>query len=507
MENRFNLIDEPWIPVADHGRVSLKQIFSNPDYRSLGGNPIQKIALLKLLLAIAQSAATPKDEADWKTLGSEGLAQRCLAYLDKWHDRFYLYGEKPFLQMPNICKAKQYSLGSAVPEVSTGNTTVLSQVQVERQLDNADKALLITTISGFSLGGKKADNSIVLSRGYGGKFNSKGNASTPKPGPSLGDKGFLHSFIFLGNVVESIWINLLTHMQVKKIGIYPEGVGVAPWEKMPDGEDCAQAKILKASLIGRLVPLSRFCWLSNEGFHNTEGIIHSGYADGVFDPTMAVNFTGNSPQVLLADPDKRPWRELTALLGFLETKENQGFRCECLYYGVDRAVDITGGFSLWSGGLKVFKHSTGEQYVSTGDFVESTIWLESKALGEPWIEQLKREMAELESLSKILWSKVFSYFKELRTDNGKKKANTYAGKVASQAKHLFWQLCERDFQNLVDHCDQTEESAIARQKLRHRFADYSQQAYDKYCPRATARQLDAWAKCRPNHSQYLKQEV
>ena len=42
MDNRFNLIDEPWIPVADVGRVSLAQMFGNPDYRALGGNPVQK---------------------------------------------------------------------------------------------------------------------------------------------------------------------------------------------------------------------------------------------------------------------------------------------------------------------------------------------------------------------------------------------------------------------------------------------------------------------------------
>lgn len=82
MENRYNLIDEPWIPVADHGRVSLRQVFNQPEYRSLGGNPVQKIALLKLLLAIAQAAATPKDDGEWNALGSDGLAQRCSEYLD-----------------------------------------------------------------------------------------------------------------------------------------------------------------------------------------------------------------------------------------------------------------------------------------------------------------------------------------------------------------------------------------------------------------------------------------
>ena len=80
IENRFNLVVEPWIPIADVGRVSLRQIFSDPSYRALGGNPIQKIAITKLLLAIAQAAYTPKDNEAWELLGSKGLAQNCLTY-------------------------------------------------------------------------------------------------------------------------------------------------------------------------------------------------------------------------------------------------------------------------------------------------------------------------------------------------------------------------------------------------------------------------------------------
>lgn len=45
MDNRFNLIDEPWIPIADCGRVSLGQLF-----------------------AIAQAAATPDDETGWQAM-------------------------------------------------------------------------------------------------------------------------------------------------------------------------------------------------------------------------------------------------------------------------------------------------------------------------------------------------------------------------------------------------------------------------------------------------------
>jgi CRISPR system Cascade subunit CasA len=155
MENRFNLVGEAWIPVAGVGRVSLWQIFENPQYRSLGGNPVQRIALTKLLLAIAQAAATPTDEQAWRTLGAEGLARSCLAYLDRWHERFYLYGEQPFLQMPAIGAAALQSYGAVLPEVSTGNTTVLNHGQVERRLDDGEKALLLISLMGFALSGKK----------------------------------------------------------------------------------------------------------------------------------------------------------------------------------------------------------------------------------------------------------------------------------------------------------------------------------------------------------------
>ncbi|WP_457670398.1 type I-E CRISPR-associated protein Cse1/CasA, partial [Thiolapillus sp.] len=89
-KNRFNLIDEPWIPVVDVGRASLRQIFTHPEYRALGGNPVQKIAITKLLLAIAQAAATPEDDDAWSALGPDGMAKACMDYLEQWYDRFWL---------------------------------------------------------------------------------------------------------------------------------------------------------------------------------------------------------------------------------------------------------------------------------------------------------------------------------------------------------------------------------------------------------------------------------
>jgi CRISPR system Cascade subunit CasA len=488
--NRFNLIDEPWVPVVDVGLVSLRQLFSQPEYRALGGNPVQKIALTKLLLAIAQAAYTPEDDSDWASLKATGLAEKCLNYLEQWHDRFYLYGEKPFLQMPAIKAASVQSFGAVLAEVSTGNTTVLTQSQVEKNLTDADKSLLILQLMGFGLGGKKTDNSIVLSPNYQGKFNDKGKPSTGKPSASIGFLGFLHNFLQGESFQQSLWLNLFTRQQISDLSIYPQGKGIAPWEQMPTGESCAIAEALKSSLMGRLVPLSRFCLLAENGLHYSEGIAHLGYKEGIVDPSISVDFSAQAPKAIWADPEKRPWRLLTALLSFFSQTGNKGFDCYQLRLSMGRAIRQMPVIGIWSGGLRVSSNA-GEQYVSgSDDFVESVIQLNTGILGELWFANLQLEMDELDKLSKTVYGATLNYFKN---------QNMEAKGQAAQASNLFWQLCERRFQDLVSSCNDAERVRA----MRPAFAQFVYKAYDSYCPNDTARQLDAWAKNRPNLINYL----
>ncbi|QHS11559.1 type I-E CRISPR-associated protein Cse1/CasA [Sinimarinibacterium sp. NLF-5-8] len=497
MQNHYNLIDEPWIPIADQGRVSLHRLFNDPTLRALGGNPVQKMAVMKLLLAIAQSAYTPADHQQWQKLGVKGLAEKCQQYLQHWHHAFYLYGEQPFLQMPQIQKAAEQSYGTVQPEIATGNTTVLNQSQVERVLDDADRAMLIVVLPGFALGGKKTDNSITLSTGYTGKQNDKGKPSTGKPGPAVAHMGLLHNVLIGQNIWQSLWLNLLAQEQIENSQRYSGGVGCPPWEKMPQGEDCPVARALKNSLMGRLIPLSRFVLLADQCIHYSEGIAHANYKDGQCDPSVAVNWAGKEPKALWCNPDKRPWRELTALLSFISQQQSSGFECLQITAGLTRATQAVETFALWSGGLRVSSNA-GEQYASGGDdFVESQLWLYSETLGEIWFAQIKSEMAELDELAKSLYGRVMGYFKEQLVD-GKNQA--------ALATQMYWQLCERDFQQLLDHCGQDAQSQSIRKTLRTHFARYVQQSYDHYCPKQTARQLDAWAKCRPNLTSYVAQE-
>jgi CRISPR system Cascade subunit CasA len=476
---------------VDVGRVSLRQLFSQPHYRALGGNPVQKIALTKLLLAIAQSACTPADDQEWTDLQPAGLAEKCLAYLDQWHDRFFLYGDQPFLQMPAIKAATIQPFGAVLPEVSTGNTTVLTQGQIERPMTNADKALLVVQLMGFGLGGKKTDNSVVLTSGYQAKFNDNGKPSTGKPGVSIGFLGFLHNFLQGDSLQETLWLNLFTDDQVAMLNIYPRGAGIAPWVHMPIGEKCARAEDLTSSLIGRLLPLSRFCLLADDGVHYSEGVSHAGYKEGVADPSVSVDFSSNAPKAIWVDPEKRPWRVLTALLSFFSQNSSSKFDCHQLRLCMLRAMRCMQTIGIWSGGLRVSSNA-GEQYVAgSDDFVESMIQLNSATLGELWFANLQLEMDELEKLSKIVYSASFSYFKSQQMENKGQ---------AAQAGNLFWQLCERRFQELVLACASPEQAFA----MRPIFARFVNKAYDTYCPRDSARQLDAWAKNRPNLGKYLK---
>ena len=491
IENRFNLIDEPWIPIVDVGQVSLRQLFSHAEYRALGGNPVQKIALTKLLLAIAQAAYTPEDDDDWTKSGANGMAKECLKYLDQWHDRFYLYSERPFLQMPAIKAAAVQNFGAVLAEVSTGNTTVLIQSQVEKSLTDSDKSLLIIQLMGFGLGGKKTDNSVVLSPGYQGKFNDKGKPSTGKPSASIGFLGFLHNFLQGNSLQETLWLNLFTRKQISELAKFPQGMGIAPWEQMPAGESCAIAESLKSSLMGRLIPLSRFCLLAENGLHYSEGIAHLGYKEGGIDPSVSVDSSAKVPKAIWSDPEKRPWRLLTALLSFFSQTSNKGFDCYQLRLNTKRAIQQMPVIGIWSGGLRVSSNA-GEQYVSgSDDFVESIIQLRSGMLGETWFANLQLEMDELEKLSKIVYGATFNYFKS---------QNMETKDQAALASNLFWQLCERRFQDLVSACDNVEQVRA----MRPVFARFVYKAYDTYCSNDTARQIDSWAKNRPNLSNYLK---
>ena len=279
----FNLVDEPWIlTAASPERKSLRDVFSDPTLCRLSGNPVDKIVVFRLLLTIVQASTDLRDLDAWADLTVERMAANALAYLDKWHDRFDLFGDKPFLQFPQLAgKGEPSSPGSLQVEVSTGNKVVLTDWNLYHELDLPQMANFLLRAASFSCGGKKFDKSAVLSPGHTKK-------STGKSGTLLGFAGYMHSYMCCPTILESVKFNLLTDGDIKEIGVFPGGKGTPCWEEMPQGEIDERAELYRKSYLGQLFPLDKFLLIQGKRIIKTDGIGYLGHKEGLVDPAVKI---------------------------------------------------------------------------------------------------------------------------------------------------------------------------------------------------------------------------
>lgn len=495
MTQSYNLVDEQWIPVANKGKASLKQIFSDQTLQSLGGNAIQKVSILKFLLAIAQTACTPQDEYEWKKLEAEGLGKQCCIYLENKRNLFWLYGEKPFLQMPILeellTKEKEPLPVSMIgrnylPDLPSDNDSIVFQSQMDRPLSDAEKAVFIISIMNYSPGGKRTVKDMApLSTGYEGKTGSA------KPSPSLGNYvGYLNSCLWGETILDTVWLNLFSFDQ---LSLFPDWAGakiIPPWENMPKGEDDEAARYLKKSFIATLCSLSRFVLLKDGGIIYAEGIQYPSHKNGWREPFISYTPDG---KILWLDTSKKPWRNLSAILEASFNGNNSTFNCPQISLLFKRARTKRKTIGIWSGGLQV-RATAGDQSVKqTDDFIESLVTLNSLEIGGEWFGFLRQEMDGLDGISRKLWGNVHGYCTDLSQTQ-----KVLEGK----ATEMFWQLCERQFQHLVDSLGKPDKVHDCRQI----FADYVLQTYNTYCPNDSARQMSAWAKNRPYLVEYLAWE-
>ena len=492
--NSFNLVDEQWIPVSCAGRVSLRQIFGNPDTNAelerLGGDPVSKIAIFKLLLAIAQAAATPENTDDWKSLGTEGLSGKVLSYLDRWHDSFYLFSDSPFLQFPQLKSDKGLSQAALLPYIAAGNTTVLTQTQNAYELSVTESAVLLVCQMSMCFSGKKADKSISLTPGYKKK-------SAPY-GPGLGIAGFLHSFITGRTVLESVYFNLITAEELSGIRTFEKGLGTAPWEKMPLGEDDEIARDLRSSYMGRLVPMARFALLRGSGIYITEGIRHPGYQDGVWDPSITVSSAAQKKdgtkdyKVLWTDPAKKPWRELPAILAFIDASLPDA-GCLQLKLGMEKLYGLNRMFGIWSGGIRV-KNNAGEQFVTgRNDYVDSYIEFPDYVDLGRYYAKYCSETKDLDRLSSCVYSAVKSYYKALGIDD--------PSPYGTAASEDFWELCGGSSQKLMNAVFSDDSNELM--SLRKKFSAFALSVYGSHCHDGSARQIKEKFINRPRIGWYL----
>ncbi|MCK9329644.1 MAG: type I-E CRISPR-associated protein Cse1/CasA [Sphaerochaetaceae bacterium] len=497
MEDRFNLFDEQWIPIPLKGKASLRQVFTDETLESIGGTAIQKLAILKLLLAIGQTAATPEDNDDWKQMGAQGLGKKCIHYLEEHRNLFFLYGEKPFLQFPSLKKNKEkHSLQERdigtnyLPDLPSDNNTIINSFQTSHPLSDSDKAVFIVSIMNYSLGGKRTDkNSPIFTPGFATK---KGSA---KPGPSLGNyNGYLQTCFQGKSILETVWLNLLSRENINSF--FPQTCDmpiVPPWEKMPSGEDDKTARQLKSGLMGTLCGMCRFVYLDGDGIIYTDGIQYPSHKDGWREPFMAFS-NDEPPKVAWVDTSKRPWRNLSALLELSLTNTCKDINCPQISMLFRRNCKAINEIGIFSGGLKVRANSGDQSVKQTDDFVDDSTFLTTSILNEEWFSKLKQEMNGLEELSKILYSSINKYWAGLKS--GSSKA------IAANGSEAFWDSCNSIKQCLFEKVQNDEKLRLQRKQ----FSDIAFAVYNNFCPKDTAKQILQWAESRPSFSKYLALE-
>ncbi|MEB7925937.1 type I-E CRISPR-associated protein Cse1/CasA [Atlantibacter hermannii] len=205
--------------------------------------------------------------------------------------------------------------------------------------------------------------------------------------------------------------------------------------------------------------VSALTLMALNGLYYSEGISHHNYKEGHYDPSVLINKKGKELKVQWTDPARRPWRELPALLAFIQAEKQSGYECEQLRIGINKARIAQREFGVWSGGLRVSSNA-GEQYVSgTDDIVESLYLIDPSLFGEVWFYHFNSEMDELDKLARRLYGCVSGWCREMKLESKD---------IAAQATEMFWHLCEQQVQALLDGSD----DPACRDLLRKRFAAY-----------------------------------
>lgn len=132
--SRFNLIDEPWIPVRfpDGTRAELNlrdTLLRAKDIAVIeDASPLVVAALHRFLLAVLYRALEgPTDIDQAKGWFKSGLpADKIDAYLEHWRDRFWLFDQKaPFFQIPDFQPKKWSAWTVLAAEHNTNQAKVL----------------------------------------------------------------------------------------------------------------------------------------------------------------------------------------------------------------------------------------------------------------------------------------------------------------------------------------------------------------------------------------------
>lgn len=464
----MNLSGDPWIPVIrttkGYELVSLKKLFEEAAmFADLCVNPPQRVALMRLLLAIAQRSLNgPVDEDDWRQC-RDRLTTAAVTYLDQHYGEFELYGPKAFLQGPGLAPTCNASLDKLDFCLSSGNNHTIFDHDAGpngRNFSPAWQALMLLTFQCFSPGGLIGTTT----------WNDIGTNSKSEHSPAL-EGTPLHLFLQDDNLLDTIHLNLIPFNRLGK-----RAVGVPIWEQPPRGPDDGIAN--NGTFLGRLAVMPRAVRLEAglRKFTLANGIKYPKLPEYI-DPLLTVFLNKkNEYSYLRINPEKHPWRELQAILALAD---GEGGRSAI--WGNLKTLARDRIVRLWTGGLAADQaklENTGEWVLTIPvDMVFNSNAMKAYSDG----------VKAANTASDLLREGIKKYMTEIVKSSARDSQTGITGQAVSQAATWFWH-------QLDQHHDELSTQALQQDiaSWRHLAAETARQAYEAICPHETPRQIEAY---------------
>ncbi len=463
----MNLVDDAWIPVVGiDGKSelrSLADVFRDGDeIADLSVNPCQRVALMRLLICIAQAALDgPADEEDWRNC-RERMADKALTYLDAWRERFNLFGDGAFLQVDGLDKSTNALSDKLDFSLAAGNNPTLFDHGASpggRSMSASLLALNLIVYQMFSPGGLVG---IVT-------WNGQPTSKTSEHAPCL-EGSMLHTYLRGDVLIDSIHMNLLSKDCVS--AVLGSEWGRPSWEI--EAKTCVEVSSVANTYLGRLVPIARCIRLNYNQAAITLG-------DGIRyrklpeyrEPMATVRKIKRGRDEALAylpvDPAKHAWRELGAILAMQDVDAKGGALCFDHLRGTQKKT-----IDVWVGGIAADK-------AKLLDMCEWNFALPTELLDTRKLNAYVQGVNLAETARRTLYVAIKTYAQFVNSD----------AIWLQDAQRFFWGELDRRCTLLVQSVlDDLGSESEWRETVRSAMRE----AYERTCPHGTPRQIEAYAQ-------------
>ncbi len=479
----MNLVENPWIPVQYRDKkttekASLKEVFDKGDQiADLAVSPIQRIALMRLLICITQAALDgPEDEKDWLEC-RDRIKPGALKYLEEKKDCFDLYGPRAFMQISelDVNTKKEKTVITLDPGSGGGsyNGPLFDHDSANKgyEENHAWKAISLLVFLNFCPSGK-----IGQSKWQGQQISSS-TFITPC-------HGYLHTYLISSDLISTIHLNLVSKKSIHHIPNV--SWGVPAWEKHPSGPKDSQAFTnISKTYLGRLVPVSRLIRLDFNGEDTSAviiGPVPSEYKiEGLpsfREPSATVIKSKKEDLLYLRLPmGKHVWRELGSILTFsMDSVFNSGPLPLTNFATLKEHVEVN-DVEIWSGQLL-----KGANEAKIADEMEWKLTIPKELINDVMLEKYQNGCTLADSGRNCMAGAVKTYASQLKIDKP----------PYNKAELIFWSILDKEYHILIETASDI--SISLNEKWYPIIGDAMREAYQVVCTHTTPRQIQAYAK-------------